>query len=149
MIDRKHKLPLARQAKALAISRGSVYVKPRPVPDADLSLMRRIDPLHLEYPFVGSRMLRDLLLGEGHKTGRLHVRTLMNRMGVEAIYRRPNTSKPKPGHKIHPYETRLCLSDGHRRLVFEKGSGVAFVDHAGGGFLHRGAQEGTLSIWQT
>ena len=69
MIDRKHKLPLARQAKALGISRGSLYYKPRPVSDADLSLMRRIDELHLEYPFAGSRMLRDLLLGEGFKVG--------------------------------------------------------------------------------
>ncbi len=106
MIDRKHKLPLVRQAKALGISRGSLYYKPCPVSDADLILMRRIDELHLEYPFAGSRMLRDLLLGEGFKTGRLHVRTLMKRMGVEAIYRRPNTSKPEPGHKIYPYLLR-------------------------------------------
>jgi len=106
MIDRKHKLPLTHQAKALGISRGSIYYKPRPVSDADLKLMRRIDELHLLYPFAGSRMLRDLLLGEGHKTGRLHVRTLMKRMGLEAIYRRPNTSKPQPGHKIYPYLLR-------------------------------------------
>ena len=106
MIDRKHKLSITRQAKALRISRGSVYYRPRPVSDADLVLMRRIDELHLDYPFAGSRMLRGLLVGEGYKTGRLHVRTLMKRMGIEAIYRRPNTSKPAPGHKIYPYLLR-------------------------------------------
>jgi len=116
MIDRKHKLPLARQAKALGISRGSLYYKPRPVSDADLSLMRRIDELHLEYPFAGSRMLRDLLLGEGYKAGRLHVRTLMKRMGIEAIYRRPNTSKPEPGHKIYPYLLRKLAVTGANQV---------------------------------
>jgi putative transposase len=68
--------------------------------------MRRIDELHLDYPFAGSRMLQGLLIAEGHKIGRLHVSTLMKRMGVEAIYRRPNTSKPEPGHKIFPYLLR-------------------------------------------
>ena len=106
MIDRKHKLSITRQAKALGISRGSVYYRSRPVSDADLALMRRIDELHLDYPFAGSRMLQGLLAGEGYKTGRLHVRTLMKRMGIEAIYRRPNTSKPAPGHKIYPYLLR-------------------------------------------
>ncbi len=106
MINRDHKLPLNRQAKALGISHGSLYDKPRPVSDTDLKLMRRIDELHLDHPFAGSRMLRDLLLGEDFKVGRLHTRTLMKRMGIEAIYRRPNTSKPQPGHKIHPYLLR-------------------------------------------
>jgi putative transposase len=106
MIDRKHKLSISRQAKTLAISRGSIYYLPRPVSMADLALMRRIDELHLDYPFAGSRMLKGLLVGEGYKTGRLHVRTLMKRMGIEAIYRRPNTSKPAPGHKIYPYLLR-------------------------------------------
>jgi putative transposase len=106
MIDRKHKLPLSRQTKALGISRGSVYYKPRPVPQRDLELMRRIDELHLDHPFAGSRMLRDLLCNEGLKVGRLHTRTLMKRIGIEAIYRRPNTSKPQPGHKIYPYLLR-------------------------------------------
>ncbi len=106
MIDRKHKLSITRQAKALRISRGSVYYRPRPVSDADLALMRRIDELHLDYPFAGSRMLKGLLVGEGYRTGRLRVRTLMKRMGIEAIYRRLNTSKPAPGHKIYPYLLR-------------------------------------------
>ena len=106
MIDRGHALSITRQATALGISRSSAYSHPRRVSDADLALMRRIDELHLDYPFAGSRMLQGLLSAEGRKVGRLHVSTLMNRMGVEAIYRRPNTSKPEPGHKIFPYLLR-------------------------------------------
>ena len=89
MIDRAHDLPITKQAEALEISRGSVYYLPRPVSAADLALMRRIDELHLEFPFAGSRMLRDLLAAEGSKIGRRHVTTLMKRMGIEALYRRP------------------------------------------------------------
>jgi putative transposase len=106
MIDRSHELPIARQAKLLGVSRGSVYYQPRGVSAADLALMRRIDVLHLEHPFAGSRMLRDLLAAEGVAVGRQHVATLMKRMGIEAIYRRPNTSKPAPGHKVYPYLLR-------------------------------------------
>ena len=106
MIDRLHSLPLTRQARELGMSRGSVYYLPRPVSSADLAVMRRIDELHMEFPFAGSRMLRDLLLQEGIKVGRLHVATLMKKMVIEAIYRRPNTSKPAPGHKIYPYLLR-------------------------------------------
>jgi putative transposase len=106
MIDREHKLPIARPAKALNISRGAVYYKPRPVSPEDLAIMRRIDELHLEYPFAGSRMMRDFLNRAGVSIGRRHVATLMRRMGIEAIYRRPNTSKPAPGHKIYPYLLR-------------------------------------------
>ena len=106
MIDREHDLPIAKQAKALNISRGSVYYLPRPVSAADLAIMRRIDELHLEFPFAGSRMLRGLLAAEGCKIGRRHVKTLMRRMGIEALYRRPRTTKPEPGHKIYPYLLR-------------------------------------------
>ena len=106
MIDRHHDLPLNRQAKFLGISRGSIYYLPRAVPAADLALMRQIDALHLEYPFAGSRMLQGLLNAEGHVAGRLHVATLMKRMGIEALYRRPNTSKRAPGHAIFPYLLR-------------------------------------------
>ncbi|WFR97879.1 IS3 family transposase [Rhizobium tumorigenes] len=106
MIDRSHTLSVAHQAKLLGFSRGSVYYMPRPVPDGDLALMRRIDELHLDYPFAGSRMLQGLLRGEGLETGRLHIATLMKKMSIEAIYRRPNTSKPAPGHKIYPYLLR-------------------------------------------
>ena len=106
MIDPSAKLSVSRQAIVLGISRGSVYYKPRPVSDADLKLMHRIDKLHMEFPCAGSRMLQGLLVQEGFKVGRLHVATLMKRMGIEAVYRKPNTSKPAPGHKIYPYLLR-------------------------------------------
>ena len=106
MIDRGHDLPITKQAEVLRISRGSVYYLPRPVSVADLEVMRRIDKLHLEFPFAGSRMLRGLLAGEGCNIGRRHVKTLMKRMGIEALYRRPRTTKPEPGHKIYPYLLR-------------------------------------------
>ena len=106
MIDRACPLPLTRQAGLLRLSRGSLYYKARPVSPANLAIMRRIDELHLEYPFAGSRMLRDLLRGEGVVIGRERVWGMMRRMGIVAIYRRPNTSKPSPGHKIYPYLLR-------------------------------------------
>jgi IS30 family transposase len=106
MIDRSHRLPLTRQARVLGISRGSVFYLPKPLSPADLAIMRRIDELHLEFPFAGSRMLRDPLRQEGIEIGRQHVATLMKKMAIEAIYRRPNTSKPAPGHKIYPYLLR-------------------------------------------
>jgi len=106
MIERGHELPMTRQAKLLKLSRSSVYSRPRPVSPADLAIMRRIDELHLNYPFAGSRMLRDLLRGEGIQTGRQRVARMMKRMGIEALYRQPNTSKPAPGHKIYPYLLR-------------------------------------------
>jgi len=109
MIDRAHDLPIGKQAEALNISRGSVYYLPRPVSAADLAIMRRLDRLHLEFPFAGSRMLRGLLMAEGCKIGRRHVKTLMRRMGIEALYRRPRTTKPEPGHKIYPYLLRGLL----------------------------------------
>ena len=106
MIDPSHGLPIARQVKLLNISRGSVYYKPRPVSAGALAIMRRIDELHLGYPFAGSRMLRDMLGREGIEIGRRRVAAMMKRMGIEALYRRPNTSKPAPGHKIYPYLLR-------------------------------------------
>jgi putative transposase len=106
MIDPDHDLPIKRQAEVLSISRSSVYYEPRPISESDLWLMCRIDELHLNYPFAGSRMLRDLLGHQGLEVGRRHVRTLMRKMGIEAIYRRPNTSRPAPGHRIYPYLLR-------------------------------------------
>jgi putative transposase len=106
MIDPEHALSIVRQAEELEISRSTVYYQPRPVPDADLFLMRRIDELHLSYPFAGSRMLRDMLSQQGLEVGRRHVRTLMRRMAIEVIYRKPNTSKPAPGNRIYPYLLR-------------------------------------------
>ena len=106
MIDRGHNLALTTQADLLGIARSTVYRQPRPVPPADLAVMRRIDELHLDHPFAGSRMLRDMLVNEGIVIGRTHVRTLMRRMGIEALYRRPRTSKPAPGHTVYPYLLR-------------------------------------------
>ena len=106
MIDRRHKLPIKRQAEVLGMSRSTAYYKPRPVSEQDLLLMRRLDELHLNYPFAGSRMLRDLLRQRGFDVGRLHIGSLMKKMGIEAIYRRPNTSKPAPGHRIYLYLLR-------------------------------------------
>ena len=106
MIDRSHALPVTWQARELGISRGSVYYLPRPTSLADLAIMRRIDELHMDFAFAGSPMLRDLLGAEGIEVGRLHVSTLMKKMAIEAIYRRPNTSKPEPGYEIYPYLLR-------------------------------------------
>ncbi|APO50732.1 IS3-like element ISRj2 family transposase [Bradyrhizobium diazoefficiens] len=106
MIDRGHDLSIVRQAKVLKLARSTVYYEPRPVSAEDLALMRRLDELHLDYPFAGARMLRSLLRREGVYAGRRHIATLMKRMGIEAVYRRPNTSKPAPGHKIYPYLLR-------------------------------------------
>ena len=106
MINRDHGLSLTQQAKLLRLSRGSLYYQPRPTSEHDLRLMRKIDKLHTELPFAGARMLRDLLKLDGEKVGRKHVSTLMKKMGIEALYRKPNTSKKHPGHKIYPYLLR-------------------------------------------
>jgi len=103
MINPEHKLSLTKQANAPGISRGSVYYLPRPVSDRDQALMKRIDRLHLESPFAGARMLRDMLNQEGFKVGRTHVRTLMRKMGIEALHRKPRTTKQHPGHRVYPY----------------------------------------------
>jgi len=106
MIDRKHRLSVTRQASLLGLSRGSVYYVAQPVSAADLALMRRLDELHLEHPFMGARMLRRQLLAEGIRVGRRHVRTLMRRMGMEALCPQPGTSQRHPDHKIYPYLLR-------------------------------------------
>ena len=143
-----------RQAQLLELSRSSVYYRPQPTSDADLVLMRRIDELHLEHPFAGSRMLRDLLSREGFEVGRKHVTTLMRKMGIEALYRKPRTSGrnrehpvyPVPaaradhrpaesglgdGHDLHPDAARLRLSDRRPRLGHAPGAGVPGVDQPG------------------
>ena len=111
MIDRDHPLPVTRQAQLLDLSRAAVYYRPISVSDDDLALMRRIDELHLEHPFAGSRMLKRLLRDDGFAVGRCHVRTLMRRMGIEAIYRRPRTSQPHPEHRVFPYLLRGQVVD--------------------------------------
>ena len=111
MIDATHELPIGRQAELLAISRSNLYYLPRPTPAADLVLMRRIDELHLNFPFAGSRMLRDMLKLEGVKVGRQHVATLMAKMGISALSRQRNTSAPHPAHPIYPYLLRGLTID--------------------------------------
>jgi len=106
MVNRAHKLSISRQARLLEISRGSVYYKSQPCPEADLALMRGMDELHLEYPFMGTRQLQDQLNRRGFHVGRQHVGTLMKRMSMEALYRRPNTSRKHPQHKVYPYLLR-------------------------------------------
>jgi len=106
MIDRDHPLSITRQASVLNISRGTVYYLPQPVSPTDLALMRKIDELHLEHPFMGARMLRDQLTRQGIRAGRRHIRTLMLRMGIEALAPQPGTSQAAPGHKIYPYLLR-------------------------------------------
>ena len=111
MIDRDHDLSLTKQAELLSVSRRSIYYLPAPVSADDLALMAKIDKLHLELPFAGSRMLRDMLAADGSVVGRRHVRTLMRKMLIEAVYRRPNTSKPAKGHTIYPYLLRGLTID--------------------------------------
>ena len=111
MIDKSLELSVTRQAELLDLSRSNVYYLPQAVPQSDLALMRRMDALHLEYPFAGARMLRDMLALEGIEVGRRHVGTLMAKMGIEAIYRRRNTSKPHPEHRIYPYLLRDLVID--------------------------------------
>jgi len=111
MINPEHKLSLTRQAQLLDLSRASLYYEPVGVCEADLQLMRRLDELHLEYPFLGSRMLRDMLRLDGIIVGRKHVATLMRKMGITAIYRRANTSRRHPRHTIYPYLLRKLQID--------------------------------------
>ena len=170
MIDREHRLSVSRQARLLGISRGRVYYQRRPPSPADLALMRRMDALHLEYPFAGSRMLRGLLRQEGSIVGRLHVATLMKRMGIMALYRRPATSHPDAGPPDlplsvkeggrHPTEPRLgdghylcthgagvCVSGGGRRLVQPQGARVVALDYAGDGAVRGGVERSPRSTW--
>jgi len=106
MIDREHKLPVTAQCQLLQLPRSSAYYRNEPISSSDLALMRQIDRLHLEHPFAGSRMLRDMLGQEGAYVGRRHVRTLMRKMGIEALYRKPNTSQRNGRAGIFPYLLR-------------------------------------------
>lgn len=106
MIHPQHRLPITRQAQLVGLSRGSVYYLPKPVSPGDLVLMRRMDELHLEHPFMGARMLRDQLHRAGCRIGRKHVATLMKKMGIDVLYKKPGTSKKHPGHEIYPYLLR-------------------------------------------
>ena len=96
-------MTITRQCELLGVCRSSLYYRPALVSAADLAVMRRLDELHLNHPFLGARRLADMLQREGVRVGRTHVGTLMRRMGIEAIYRKPRTSVAAPGHKIYPY----------------------------------------------
>ena len=111
MIDPTQELPVVRQAQLLDLSRSSVYYLPQPTPEADLALMRRIDELHLEHPFAGARMLRDLLRREGYRIGRKHVATLMRKLDIEALYRKANTSRRHAAHPVYAYLLRGLTID--------------------------------------
>ncbi|WP_414858479.1 IS3 family transposase [Paraburkholderia tropica] len=117
MIDRTHALPVSRQTRLVGIARSSAYYRAQPVSEVDQLLMRRIDEVHMEFPFAGARMLARLLRREGHGVGRRRVRTLMKRMGVEALYCKPNTSRRNAQHKIWPYLLRGMKID-HANHVF-------------------------------
>ena len=120
MIDRDHALPITRQAQLLGMSRGSVYYLPRPISTGELDLMRRIDELHLEFPFMGARMLLRQLHRQGIDVGRRHIATLMQRMGIEALAPQPGTSRRAPGHKVYPYLLR--------KLAIERSNQVWALD---------------------
>ena len=111
MINRTEKLPVTQQCQVLGLSRSSVYYERAPLPEADLALMRRIDELHLEHPFMGSRQLRNVLRREGHTIGRKRVSRLMRLMGIEALYRKRNTSRRHPQHAVFPYLLRGLTID--------------------------------------
>ena len=113
MIKPEHDLPVVRQCRLLDLARSTAYYRPQSVSGPDLVLMRRIDELHLKWPFLGARRLRDLLNTEGFEVGRKHVGTLMRRMGIAALYRKPRTSTPGsgPSHRVYPYLLRNLVID--------------------------------------
>jgi putative transposase len=105
MINPEHRLPVVRQCHLLGLARSTAYYAPVPTPESDLTLMRRLDELHMKWPFLGARKLRDLLKADGFVVGRKHVGTLMRKMGISAVYRAPKTSTPGSGpqHRVYPY----------------------------------------------
>lgn len=122
MIKPDHPLPVVRQCELLALARSTAYYRALPTPETDLTLMRRIDELHLRWPFLGARKLRDLLSRDGFEVGRKHVGTLMRKMGISAVYRQPKTSLPSrgPAHRVYPYLLR--------HLVIERANQVWAAD---------------------
>lgn len=113
MIDRgpDRKVPVTRQCELLEVARSTVYYQPRPTRGSDLDLMRRIDEIHLQFPFLGSRRIVDQLAGQGIVINRKHVQRLMRIMGLVALYPKPKTSKPTPGHKAYPYLLKDLVID--------------------------------------
>jgi putative transposase len=115
MINKDHLLAVTQQCRILNLSRSGVYYLPVLVSDRDRELMNLIDRIHMEEPYLGTRGIRDALWDRGHKVGRSHVRTLMRRMGIEALYRKPRLSKPHPGHTIYPYLLKgVTITEGNK-----------------------------------
>jgi putative transposase len=133
MIDRDRKLSITRQASLLNISRGTVYYLPEPVSPADLMLMRKIDALHLEHPFMGARMLRDQLRMQGIHAGRRHIRMLMLRMGIAALAPQPGQSGLGTGHDLHTDGQRLCVPYRRGGRGLAEGTGAQGGNHARSG----------------
>ena len=113
--DRRAKLdpdhPVRRQCAILGIARSGVYRLPAPANDDELALLRRIDELYTRWPFLGSRRMTAMLRAEGVSINRKRVQRLMRRMGIAALGPRPRTTKPAPGHTIHPYLLRDITVD--------------------------------------
>ena len=116
MFDPMSDFSILHQCQLLHLPRSTLYYQPAPISQTDLALMRRIDELHLQYPFLGARRLMHMLRREGFEVGRRHVGTLMALMGIEAIYRRKRTSLPGKGHKIYPYLLRDVVIDRRNQV---------------------------------
>jgi len=161
MIDPEHALPLTRQSRIVELSRSSLYYKAVPINERDLELMRLIDEIHLKYPFYGSRRIRNELRDMGNDVGRGHVSTLMQKMGIRALYQKPRLSVPHPDHKVYPSVARIGYQQGQsllvgrhhvfadgQRILLPRGdhglgkppsNGMAALKHTGRLLLHRGA----------
>jgi putative transposase len=104
-------LPVAAQCRMLRVARSTLYYQPVPASADDLTVMRRIDEVHLEYPFYGSRRMAVVLRDDGWVVNRKRAQRLMRVMGLEAIYQKPNTSRPHPDHQVYPYLLRGLIID--------------------------------------
>jgi putative transposase len=120
MIDKTHQLSVRQQSQLIQINRSTLYYKPKEISSTDLSWMRLIDEIHLDYPFMGSRMIRDMLQRQGHQIGRRKVRRLMRLMGIHALYPKPNTSKPNLAHRIFPYLLKNMVIDHSNNRKLKK-----------------------------
>ena len=164
MVNRGHPgLSVVKQCRLLQLSRSAVYYRPTPTNPADLDLMAGMDRQYLKTPFYGSRRMTAWLRTQGHQVNRKRVRRLMRAMGLEAIYRKPNTSKPAPEHRIYPYLLKgvavrqgqsglgsrhhlpahvpgIPLSRGHYGLAQPVRAGLEALQYSGGGLVYRGPE---------
>jgi putative transposase len=165
-LDRDHPhLSVRRQSAMLGIARSGVYRLPRPANDDDLALLRRIDQLFTRWPFLGSRRMTAMLRAEGVAINRKRVQRLMRRMGIAALGPKPRTTKPSPGHTIHPYLLRDLTVDRVNQVwaadityvpigrgflylvaVMDWASRAAAVEQHGRRVLRLGAGRGTSTV---